>query len=153
MEDDEGIVQAWFARVQERSEGCMGAGEVVGGIFPAVAKYLKHTPDGDETDLELRKNLAESLNNVEKLLTTDERKGDFLVGDGQYMTLLDCNLVPKLYHMSIGLSAFKDNAIDLEVEFPAVNKYMNYMFSRDSFVKTKYPAETVTWGWGNARSS
>jgi len=127
------------------------AEKAVAGLFPAVAKYLKHTPDGDDEDAELKSNLEAVLSNLETHLKRDERKGPFLVGDGTKITLLDCSLAPKLYHMQVGLEAFKGNAVDVSNQFPVVQDYMNVLFDCESFKKTVYPKETVTWGWGNAR--
>ena len=128
------------------------AGESTDGIFPAVARYLKHTPDGDVGDDALKENLELVLSKLEEHLNRDGKTGDFLAGDGEKITLLDCSLAPKLFHMSVGLNAFKDNAIDLENQFPAVKKYMDAVFDRDSFKNALYPEETVVWGWSNARS-
>ena len=75
-----------------------------------------------------------------------------MVGNGEQLTLLDCSLAPKLYHMQIGLDGFKNNAINIDVQYPAIKSYMDTMFTRSSFEKTIYPKETVLWGWGNARS-
>jgi glutathione S-transferase len=117
-------------------------------LFPSIAKYLKHTPDGDDEDLEKRANLEESLSKLENHLNNVD--GPFLAGSA--MTLLDCSLAPKLYHLETGLQVFKSNAINVESQFPALAAYMQTVFARDSFQKTCYPKEVVTWGWGNARS-
>jgi glutathione S-transferase len=125
----------------------------IAGIFPAIAKYLKHTPDGDELDLVLKAKVEEKLGILETHLARDERTGPFLIGNGEQISLLDCSLAPKLYHMQTGLVAFKSMSIDLKQQFPKVAAYMDAVFARPSFEKTKYPTETVLWGWGNARSS
>lgn len=122
------------------------------GIFPAIAKYLKHTPDGDDEDLSLKAGLEEKLAKLEAHLSQEGRKGPFIVGDGDRITLVDCSLAPKLYHMESGLEGFKGIAIDLSQQFPKVRAYMNAVFARPSFEKSIYPKETVLWGWGNARS-
>ena len=126
--------------------------EIVGGLFPAIAKYLKHTPDGDEADGELKSALYDALEQIETHLKSDTRKGPFLVGDGNNITLVDCNVTPKLYHMKVGIASFKDGAIDVESNFPAIHTYMETMFNRDSFKKTSYPEEEIVWGWKNARN-
>jgi len=132
--------------------------EQMGSVFPAIAKYLKYSQDGDEQDSILKTNLREVLTALEANLTPskeNERNGSFLVGDGQMLTLLDCSLAPKLFHMKVGLTHFKQTVpepIDLESEFPALTTYMNTMFVRDSFQDSLYPEETVVWGWSNARA-
>ena len=129
------------------------AEQVAAGIFPALAKYLKHTPDGDDEDAALCVGLQEALGALEGHLTKDGRRGPYLVGDGEQHTLVDCSLAPKLYHMVCGLEAFKGGAIDVATQFPAVQAYMDAVFSRESFQASLYPKETVAWGWGKARST
>ena len=82
-----------------------------------------------------------------------KKTGDFLAGDGEQITLLDCSLAPKLYHMATGLKAFKDNAINMDEQFPLVKKYMDAVFARQSFQDSIYPEETIEWGWSNARGN
>jgi len=127
------------------------AGECTDGFFPALARYLKHTPDGNEDDLELKANLETALSKIEDQLNREGKSGDYMVGDGEQITILDCSLAPKLYHMATGLKVFKNNAIDLENQFPLVKKYMDSVFERQSFKDSVYPEEVVEWGWSNAR--
>eukprot|EP00557_Chaetoceros_sp_GSL56_P003786 CAMPEP_0176497600 /NCGR_PEP_ID=MMETSP0200_2-20121128/11814_1 /TAXON_ID=947934 /ORGANISM="Chaetoceros sp., Strain GSL56" /LENGTH=244 /DNA_ID=CAMNT_0017895631 /DNA_START=251 /DNA_END=985 /DNA_ORIENTATION=+ len=129
------------------------AAECTDGFFPAVARYLKHTPDGDERDVELRGDLEDALTKIEQQLDRDGRTGDYLVGDGEQFTLLDCSLAPKLYHLTTGLRAFKNDAIDVKTIFPLLAKYMEAIFNRESFKETLYPEETIVWGWSNARGN
>ena len=77
------------------------------GFFPAVARYLKHAEDGDGKDLRLRNDLELVLSKLNSHLDREERTGPYLVGDGERITLVDCALAPKLYHLSVGLIAFK----------------------------------------------
>jgi glutathione S-transferase len=127
------------------------AEQATAGLFPALAKYLKHTPDGDDDDVALRRDLEEALNQLESQLSKKGRSGPYLIGNGEQVSLMDCSLAPKLYVALSGLEAFKDNAVDISAQFPAVQAYMNTMFARDSFAKTVYPKETLVWGWSNAR--
>jgi glutathione S-transferase len=120
----------------------------VEGFFPAVARYLKHALDGDDADQELKQNLCIVLERLDKHLSSS---GPFLAGEK--MTLADCSLAPKLYHLQTGLAAFKDGAVDVPKDYPRVQAYCDTVFARPSFQKTVYPAETVAWGWGNARQA
>jgi len=127
----------------------------VDGLFPAIAKYFKHTPDGDEEDEELKRNLEESLDKLEQHLKeiSDGDDGDgttFM--EGEQFSLVDCSLAPKLYHLKVGLEAFKQNSVDLSTQYPHLQTYMDTVFARPSFVDALYPEETVVWGWSNARS-
>ncbi len=127
------------------------------GFFPAVARYLKSVDNGSDEDLALKDNLEVALGKIESHLSSlsskggDGRKGPFLVGDGEKVTLVDCSLAPKLYHLSVGLKAFKDGAVDIERDFTNIKAYMDAIFDRDSFKDASYPEEVVIWGWGNAR--
>jgi len=119
------------------------ATEACDGFFPSVARYLKYTPDGEEG--ELKEALEASLQKLaDHLESTD---GDFLCGED--FTMSDCSLAPKLFHLQTGLKAFKDNAVTIP---EAVAKYTELVFARPSFVETRYPEETIVWGWGNARN-
>lgn len=125
----------------------VAAEAAVDAFFPNVAKYLKHTPDGDGDDEILRASLESALQTLESHLLCQE--GDFLCGD--QFTVMDCMLAPKLYHMKTGLKVYKGNALDLEVQFPKVSNYMETVFARQSFVNSMYPEDVIVWGWGNAR--
>lgn len=129
------------------------ANTALDGFFPSLAKYLKHVPDGDSEDMELKKKLEESLGKINVQLGREEAKGPFLVGNGEQLSLLDCSLAPKLYHLLVGLKSFKNNAIDLSGQFPKVRSFMDTMFTRESFKDSIYPEEVVVWGWSNARGN
>ena len=119
----------------------------VDGLFPRVAKYLKHTPDGDDDDAILKESLESGLQILEDHLLCQE--GQFLCGD--QFTVMDCALTPKLYHMKTGLKVFKADAVVVEEQFPKVSKYMDTVMARQSFVTTMYPEDVIVYGWGNAR--
>jgi len=121
------------------------------GFFPAVARYLKHAEDGDGKDLRLRNDLELVLSKLNSHLDREERTGPYLVGDGERITLVDCALAPKLYHLSVGLIAFKGNAVDLAGSFPAVKQYTNIVFGSPSFQASSYPEDFIVWGWSDAR--
>ena len=128
----------------------------VDGLFPAMAQYLKHTPDGDDIDVEKRVELEAKLATLNAHLSSKTRNGGgpYLVGDGSILRLNDCKLAPVLYHLTTAMAAFKgENAIDTAESYPAVQQYMDHMFATPEFQNTVYPAATVEWGWGNARNA
>eukprot|EP00978_Attheya_sp_CCMP212_P029363 scaffold104102_cov55-Attheya_sp.AAC.1 len=134
------------------------AREAIDGLFPTIAKYLKHTPDCDEEDEALKSDVKVALQKIEDQLTAGDddegntkRTGSFLVGDGEMFTMLDCSLAPKLYHLKVASGEFKNNSEDLFADFPALKTYMDDVFARPSFVDTVCPEETIVWGWSNAR--
>ena len=118
----------------------------VDGFFPAVAKYLKNTVD--ENDPLLLESLKESLSKLESHLKTSGY--DYLCGPE--FSLLDCSLLPKLYHLIVGVEGYKNSKPNIMEDYPAIAAYYNRSAERPSFKATLYPKETVLWGWGNARS-
>lgn len=117
-------------------------GAVLEGFFPAVAQYLK-TKEGDD---------SEKLENLKvKLAQLNDHFSSNTFVDGDSFSLLDCRLLPQLYHLRTGIEGFKSGVPDISAEYPNVEKYYSLCASRPSFEKTLYPTETVLWGWGNAR--
>jgi glutathione S-transferase len=113
------------------------------GLFPAIAKYLKHTPDNDEEDGKLRDDLKTILQRM------DAHLDGKTFWNGESFTQTDCKIAPQLYHLQCGVAAFQKD-IDLN-EYANVSRYMKNLFDRQSFRSTTYSAETVEWGWSNAR--
>lgn len=125
------------------------ANVAVDGLFSAMARYVKHRPNGDDEDDGRRTALMARLRALENHLDNDEaRTGPYLVGDGERFTLLDCSMAPKLYAMDVCIRDVKENSIDIAGEYPRVRKYMDDVFERPSFRSTvEYGPETVVWGW------
>lgn len=125
------------------------AEEALTGFFPAVAGYLKDA-EGDDDDA------AESLANLrEKLRDLEDHLGEGayldLSGDENSFGVLDCRLVPQLYHLTVGIEKFKNGKPNLETEFPKIHGYLQRSMERQSFQNTLYSPETIEWGWTNAR--
>ena len=132
------------------------AAAAVDGLFPAMAQYIKHTPDGDEIDVEKNEKLRAALAKLNDHLSSPSRTGPYLVGNGSVIRMNDCKLAPILYHMSTAIPAFKgdDEFISLMNSFPSIQSYTDHMFNADtSFQRTVYPADVVIWGWSNARNN
>jgi len=136
---------------EEEKEQYQVASEIASKLFPAVAKYLKHTPDGDDDDQELLQNLQNVLQEMDDHLSNQKTDTPFF-GNGENITLLDCSLAPKLYHMTVGMKHFKKNEDTVLGQYPSLKKYIDMMFDRESFQESLYGEEVVVWGWSNARS-
>ena len=122
-------------------------------IFPALARYLTHLPDGDEDDKKLRSGLENALQRLEDYLLHQNAVGPYLVGDGKHYCLVDASLTPKLYHMWVGINEFKKlSTKEMSRKFPRVYKYIKALMTRPSFLKTRPKQTIVIWGWTNARS-
>jgi glutathione S-transferase len=128
----------------------------VDGLFAAIAQYVKHTPDGDDIDVEKREKLHAALAKLNDHLSSPSRTGPYLVGNGSVIRMNDCKLAPILYHMCTAIPAFKgdDTFVSLMKSFPFIQSYTDHMFNTDpSFQRTVYPADVVVWGWNNARNN
>lgn len=65
--------------------------------------------------------------------------------NGANISAVDLSLAPKLYHLEVALDYFKKWAVPESM--PYVKNYMNVVFSRESFIKTKATKEHVIAGW------
>lgn len=132
------------------SEGTDDAEAAIDGFFPAMAKFIKHSPNGDEEDKEKQAALEEKLSVLEAHLGKVGRTGPYLVGNGEAFTLLDASMAPKLYALDVCLKEIKGNPVDFDGKYPALRKYMDEVFERPSVKSTsEYGPETVTWGWSS----
>jgi glutathione S-transferase len=121
------------------------AEQVLEGFFPAVAKYLKDVEGDDE---EIVTALKEKLTSLDQHIS-DTSNGDFLCGE--QFTLLDCRLMPQLYHLQTAIEGFKEGIPSIESDFPSLWAYYQTAAARPSFQATVYPKEAVLWGWRNVR--
>jgi len=130
------------------TEGMNDAIAAIKDFFPAMAKFIKHNPNGDDEDKEKQGVLEEKLSVLQAHLSTEGRTGPYLVGNGSRFTLLDASMAPKLYAMDVCLKKIKGSPIDLVNKYPAVREYCDDLFERPSFKSTvEYGPETVVWGW------
>ncbi len=78
--------------------------------------------------------------------------GEYLLGDS--VSLLDCSLAPKLYHLDAAVGKFHPEARKkLLEECPAVKEYSDRIFQHEAFKATKYDPAVVEWGWTEAREA
>jgi glutathione S-transferase len=119
---------------------------VLDGFFPAVAKFLKDTQDTEDTSSAVKAKLQQLEDHLAAFPA-----GSFLCGTEKF-TLLDCRMVPMLYHLTTGIEGFKNGQPNTHQDFPKIHAYFSNCMARPSFQATVYPKETVLWGWGNART-
>ena len=132
--------------LQPNKVAALPAETALDGFFPAVAKYLKHV-QLDSTNVELRNALQSALAKLERYLAAAQ--STWLCGGS--ISLLDCSLIPKLYHLEVGVEGYKDGIPSLQ-DYPHVAAYYQRAQKLPSFQATLYPKETVLWGWSNARN-
>jgi glutathione S-transferase len=122
---------------------------VLEGFFPTVANFLKdinHDDDDNntETTILLKAKLRQFEDHLSNLPTDS-----FLCGPS--FSMLDCRVVPQLYHLQVGIDGFKHGQPNLTQDYPQLYAYMQRCFARPSFQASQYPTETILWGWNNAR--
>lgn len=105
-------------------------------IFPSFIKFLKSKDPNDGSE----QALLDELRALDQHL---KEHGPFIGGEN--VCAADLSLAPKLYHLEIALGHFKNWTIPMDLIY--VNNYMELLFSRESFVKTKAAKEYVIAGW------
>ncbi|KAL6011228.1 hypothetical protein ACLOJK_001673 [Asimina triloba] len=103
-------------------------------VTPPEFASVKDASDGSEQAL------------LDELKALDEHlkaHGPFVAGEK--VTAVDLSLAPKLYHLEITLEHFKNWSVPKDLVH--VQNYLELLFSRDSFVKTKPAKEFVIAGW------
>ena len=122
--------------------GLEDADAAAAGLFPAMAGYVKNVEP--EKDDELKKALLLALCKLDAHLA---QSGTYLAGE--QVSLADCFLAPKLYHMSIVAQYYK--GFSVPPQFEALNAYMARTLQSEALVKTSPVPPMVRWGWANAR--
>jgi len=117
-------------------ESCATAASAV---FPAFVKYLKGSGQAGREEFEA------ALASLESHL--QETPGHFLAGEA--ICRADLQLIPKLYHATVALQAFKGWELERS-RFPSVSLFMDVMMKRPSWECTKPPTEGhVVRGWAS----
>ena len=110
----------------------------------------------DEQEIQFKNELKQVLDRLESHFTQEEdkRQGPYFVDMGKDFTYLDCSLVPKLYHLIVGLQEIKPMAnIDVSKQYPKIQEYFDIVSQRPSFQKSMYSKETIVWGWNQVRKT
>ncbi|KAL3695865.1 hypothetical protein R1sor_009941 [Riccia sorocarpa] len=105
-------------------------------IFGAFIKFLTSKDPADGTE----KALLDELTAIDEQL---KKSGKYI--NGEKVTSVDLALAPKLYHLKTALGHYKKWAVPDSL--PNVKRYMEDLFSRESFQKTKAVEEYVVKGW------
>ncbi|KAL5711104.1 Glutathione S-transferase dhar1 [Ranunculus cassubicifolius] len=106
-------------------------------IFMSFIKFLKSKDSSDGTEQVL----------LDELRVLDDHlkaHGPFV--NGENVSAVDLSLAPKLYHLEVALGHFKGWSVPKDLTY--VNSYIQLLFARESFVKTKpVKKEHVIAGW------
>jgi len=117
----------------------------ISAFFPALAKFVKCA----EFDCGLEAGLLEEAGRVEAVL--ERGPGPWLAGPS--LALPDLSLGPKLHHMQSTLAAFAPATLTrIETACPRLMQYTTDILAHPALTNCSYPAETVIWGWTQARN-
>ncbi|WOL16279.1 hypothetical protein Cni_G25066 [Canna indica] len=105
-------------------------------IFPTFVKFLKSKDANDGSEQALHDELR---------ALEDHLKDHGPYVNGANISAVDLSLAPKLFHLVTTLDHFKGWKVP--ESFTCVHAYMNLLFNRDSFLKTKPAKEHVIAGW------
>ncbi|KAG9138841.1 hypothetical protein Leryth_007468 [Lithospermum erythrorhizon] len=105
-------------------------------IYSSFSAFLKSKDNNDGTEQTL-------LSELKALDEHLKSHGPYV--NGASISAVDLSLAPKLYHLEVALDYFKKWAVP--ESFSHVKNYMNLLFARESFIKTKATKEHVIAGW------
>jgi len=116
-------------------------------IFPEIAAYTKNTDSSKDDELKL--NLQMALTRLRTHLFSLPVDTRFLAGDTP--SLLDCDLLPKLYVLQNATKHFKGYSLDDMMVTDDVRMYYERASALPPFVDSCYPPDVCIWGWQQAR--
>mmetsp|Transcript_13630 Transcript_13630/g.24435 ORF Transcript_13630/g.24435 Transcript_13630/m.24435 type:complete len:239 (-) Transcript_13630:96-812(-) len=134
-------IEATFPEPTLKSTSAEAEALLAGFIFPTVGNYIK---DKDDTAEPLQA-LKAKLDAMEAHLKDKE----WLCGDS--ITVMDCRMLPQLYHLKCAAEAFKEGKPLTSEAYPVITKYMEKGFALPSWKATVYPPEYVVSTWAGMR--
>lgn len=115
------------------------ASDAISPLFGAMVSLLKN--DDESADGDLKKDLSEALQKLNSHL--ESVSGPYLLGDK--VSALDCELAPKLKHVSVAPKHYKNFGIPDDCK--AVEKYLDKFVQLDEWKATSCPDDVIIWGW------
>lgn len=115
------------------------ASEVISPMLGAMASLLKN--DDESADGDLKKDLSEALSNLNSYLKSVS--GPYLLGDK--VSALDCDLAPKLKHISVAPKHYK--SFEIPDDCKAVKEYLDRFLQLEEWKATSCPDDVIIWGW------
>merc|ERR1712129_160466 len=109
------------------------------------ARYTKNTDPDQDYDLKL--DLLMKLSSLRAIL--GQVSGDFLCGEKP--TILDCDLLAKLYVLDTATAHFKGFSLADFPETDDVRMYYEKGSALKEFTAGAYSSDVGVWGWGQAR--
>lgn len=111
----------------------------VGGVFKPFVTLMKNRKKCK--DDELRQELDAALQKVEHILA--QSGGAFLLGE--HVSALDCDFAPKLQHILVAASHFKQYELDASCK--RLPQYMRRMQQTDAWRRSACADDVIVWGW------
>lgn len=132
-------LDATYPNPSLKPDGNQEAEDVTKNIFNLFSTWAKHFKDPSAGQAEAE--FTADLQKIDAFLS----KGAGPLLCGAVWSVADCNLVPRLYHITtvadhfMKYSKYKD--------MPNLMKYMKHAFSTEEFKATDYPQEWILTGW------
>ena len=116
-------------------------------FWPELAAYTKNTDSSKDEELKL--NLQIALTRLRTHLFSLPVDTRFLAGDTP--SLLDCDLLPKLYVLQNATKQLKGYSLDDLMPTDDVRMYYERGSTLPPFIQSCYPPDVCLWGWQQAR--
>lgn len=116
--------------------------EAVSGIFPKFAAMMKNKDPAK--DAELKDALTSELAKLNTYLAENRKSEDQLLLC-QDLCELDCQILPKLRHVQVAGSYFKQ--YEIPQNFTALKDYIRCGETNTPFKETCPPDKEIIWGW------
>lgn len=113
--------------------------DAVSPVFRAFVQLIKNKDQ--ENEQTLTAGLTDALRGVDTFLRKVE--GPYLLGDT--ICALDCNLAPKLQHVSVAGKHYKD--YEIPAQFSDLAAYMERIHATEEWKASACTDDVIIWGW------
>lgn len=113
--------------------------DVISPLLGSMAQFLQNKDKSSDADL--RKEFSDALKSLNSFLESTD--GPYVLGDK--VSALDCNLAPKLKHISVAPKHFKN--FEIPEECAAVIDYLHMFENLEEWKATSYTDDVIIWGW------
>ncbi len=132
-------MDATYPEPSLKPEGNTEAEKVTGNIFNLFSAYAKKNKEPTATEAE--EEFTADLQKIDDFLA--KSPGPLLCGPN--WSVADCNLAPRLYHITTVADHFLHYTKYKSMKH--LVKYMDYVFNTEEFKATDYPKEWILKGW------
>lgn len=113
--------------------------DAVSPVFGSFIRFVKNKEPDNEP--KVKAELTEALRGVNKFLA--QGKGPFLLGET--ISALDCNLAPKLQHISVAAGHYKGYRIPPDCS--DLQAFLERMRATEEWKASACTDDVIVWGW------